>query len=63
MGDFSFVCHSLVRQMGKLILRASTVCVCRLNKGWLGEGFCLLLEEEACGLCGQVSASRDAVTP
>lgn len=34
----------------------------RLNKGWLSEGFSLLLEEEACGLCGQVSASGNGVT-
>lgn len=38
------------------------MCGCRLNKGWLGEGFSLLLEEEACGLCGQVSARGDGVT-
>lgn len=38
------------------------MCVCRLNKGWLGKGLSLLLKEEACGLCGQVNAPEDGVT-
>lgn len=38
------------------------MCICCLNKRWLGEGLSLLLKEEACGLCGQVNVPGDGVT-
>lgn len=61
MEEYSFVSHTVVGQMESWSSEPS-LYVCMPFEGWLGEGFSLLLEEEACGLCGQVSALGDGVT-